>query len=50
VDEGKKLADQYESYLVPSTFLIDANGQVTRKLVGFKDEATLDQAFQDLTS
>jgi peroxiredoxin len=50
VDEGKNLADQYESYLVPSTFLIDANGQVTRKLVGFKDEATLDQAFQDLIS
>jgi peroxiredoxin len=50
VDESKTLSDQYESYLVPSTFLIDADGQVTRKLVGFKDQETLDRAFHDLTS
>lgn len=50
VDESKSLSGQYESYLVPSTFLIDADGQIRRKLVGYKDQATLDQAFSDLTS
>ena len=50
VDEGKNLSDEYESYLVPSTFLIDREGQVTKKLVGFKDQETLDQAFHDLIS
>ncbi len=34
--------------MVPSTFLIDKQGKLTRKLVGFKDKATLDRAFGEL--
>ncbi len=37
-----------EQEMVPSTFLIDKQGKLTRKLVGFKDKATLDRAFGEL--
>jgi len=38
----------YDSRMVPSTFLIDRKGRVTKKFVGFKDEGVLDQAFGEL--
>ena len=48
VSEGKEIARAYDSRMVPSTFLIDERGNLTKKLVGFKDMATLDQAFGEL--
>ncbi len=48
VSEGKEISKAYDSRMVPSTFLIDEQGRLTRKLVGFKDKATLDQAFEEL--
>jgi hypothetical protein len=34
--------------MVPAIFLIDQQGNLTKKLVGFKDKETLDQAFEEL--
>ncbi len=48
VSEGKEISEAYDSRMVPSTFLIDERGRLTKKLVGFKDKATLDQAFEEL--
>ncbi len=48
VSEGKEISEAYESRMVPSTFLIDEQGRLTKKLVGFKDKATLDRAFEEL--
>ncbi len=48
VSEGKEISEAYQSRMVPSTFLIDEQGRLTKKLVGFKDKATLDQAFEEL--
>ncbi len=48
VSEGKEISEAYDSRMVPSTFLIDEQGRLTRKLVGFKDQATLDRAFGEL--
>ena len=45
VSEGKEISKAYDSRMVPSTFLIDEQGNLIKKLVGFKDKATLDQAF-----
>lgn len=49
VSEDKAISELYDSRMVPSTFLIDEQGRVTKKLVGFKDEKTLDEAIADLT-
>lgn len=48
VSEGKDVSETYDSRMVPSTFLIDERGNLIRKLVGFKDQATLDEAFREL--
>ncbi len=48
VSEGKEISEAYESRMVPSTFLIDEQGRLTKKLVGFKDKATLNRAFEEL--
>lgn len=48
VSEGKEISEAYDSRMVPSTFLIDEQGKLVKKLVGFKDKATLDQAFAEL--
>ena len=48
VSEDKQISKVYDSRMVPSTFLIDKQGRVTKKLVGFKDEATLDEAIAAL--
>ncbi len=48
VDEGKALSEAYGFRMVPTTFLIDREGRVARKLVGQKDRDTLARAFSDL--
>ena len=48
VADNPALADEYESFLVPSTLLIDGAGNVTTKLVGFKEEDELDAAIREL--
>jgi peroxiredoxin len=48
VSEGKQISEVYDSRMVPSTFLIDEQGNLIKRLVGFKDKATLDQAFREL--
>jgi peroxiredoxin len=48
VSRDKAIAQAYDSRMVPSTFLIDEQGRVTRKLVGFKDQAALDAAIAEL--
>ncbi|MFQ5718015.1 MAG: redoxin domain-containing protein [Acidobacteriota bacterium] len=48
VADNAALADEYRSFLVPSTLLIDSSGHVTKKLIGYKDENTLDAAIQGL--
>jgi len=48
VSENKAISKLYKSRMVPTTFLIDSNGYITKKLVGYKDEPTLDKAFSEL--
>ena len=50
VSEKKDISNSYDSQMVPSTFLIDREGRVTQKLVGYKDLSILDQAFNELAS
>jgi peroxiredoxin len=48
VSEGKEISKAYDSRMVPSTFLIDEQGNLIKRFVGFKDKATLDRAFGGL--
>jgi len=48
VSEGKEISKLYDSRMVPSTFLIDEQGRLVKQFVGFKDQATLDAAFEEL--
>jgi peroxiredoxin len=48
VSEGKEISKSYDSRMVPSTFLIDERGNLVKQLVGFKDQAELDRAFEEL--
>ena len=48
VSEDKEISEIYDSRMVPATFLIDEQGNLTKKFVGFKDKATLDRAFGEL--
>ncbi len=50
VAESKDISQAYDSRMVPSTFLIDRKGRITKKFVGFKNKAVLDQAFNELAS
>ena len=43
----KGLAQKYKTWLTPTTFLIDREGKITKKFVGYKDKATLDAAFEE---
>jgi len=45
VSQSKEISNAYNSRMVPSTFLIDRNGQLTKKYVGYKDQAILLKAF-----
>lgn len=49
VSRDKRISEAYDSRMVPSTFLIDEDGNLVRKFVGFKDRDTLDAAFRELT-
>ncbi|MFQ5605693.1 MAG: peroxiredoxin family protein [bacterium] len=48
VSPNKKVSNAYHSRMVPSTFLIDRQGQVIKKYVGFKNKDVLDRAFSKL--
>ncbi len=50
VAEGKDLAKAYNARLVPTVFLIDAKGYVTKKFVGFKDKKSLDKGLDGFTT
>ncbi len=50
VSEDKAISKAYDSRMVPSTFLIDREGRITKKFVGYKDKSTLDRAFGELVS
>ena len=41
VAPDRVVSDAYDVRMVPSTFLLDRDGRVTKRLVGFKDESTL---------
>ena len=48
VVDNPALAREFESFLVPSTLLIDGSGNITKKLVGYKEPEDLDAAFGEL--
>ncbi len=48
VSDDKGISRDYDSRMVPATFLIDEHGKVTKKLVGFKDLGALDDALGQL--
>lgn len=48
VSEDKEISRLYGSRMVPSTFLIDERGNLSKRLVGFKDRAALDRALAEL--
>jgi len=48
VSEAKTVSEAYRSRMVPSTFFIDRSGQVTKKLVGYKEKKILDIAMTQL--
>lgn len=48
VDQNGELATLMETTLVPSTLLVNSQGQVVQRLVGFKDLSALDQALAEL--
>jgi len=49
VSEGKSLSVAFDSLIVPSTFLINRDGEVTKRLVGFKDKDTLNREIRVLS-
>lgn len=50
VSESKDVAEAYESLMVPSVFLIDREGRITKKFVGYKNGSILDEAIAELAS
>ena len=50
IAEPRDLSERYDFSMVPTTFLIDRDGQVTRKLVGQKSKDELDEAFGELVA
>lgn len=48
VDQNNELASLMDTTLVPSTLLVNAQGQVVQRLVGFKDLEALEEALTDL--
>lgn len=47
-DPWGSLADDFRLYAMPTTFLIDANGVIRYRFVGYLDEDTLRSAIDDL--
>jgi len=50
VSESNDLAEEYDFRMVPTTFLIDGEGRVTRKLVGQKSVDALDDALGEFAA
>lgn len=48
VSSGEAISRMYDTRMVPSFFLIDRQGKITKKLVGYKSESTLDKEFAAL--
>lgn len=48
VSQNKDISEAYDSRMVPSFFLIDREGRVTEKYVGYKDRNRLHRAFDEL--
>ena len=48
VSKDKHLSEAYDSRMVPSFFLIDRAGKVTKKFVGYKSASDLKLAFAEL--
>ncbi|MFQ6114158.1 MAG: peroxiredoxin family protein [bacterium] len=48
VSKDKNISEAYNSRMVPSIFLIDRDGRIVKKYVGYKDKEVLDQAFGEL--
>ncbi len=48
VSEDEAIGQAYATHVVPAAFFIGTDGRVRRKLVGLKDEATLDAAVAEL--
>ena len=49
VSTDKSVSEQFEAQLVPTVILINEQGYVTKKLVTFQSESTLDVAIGELT-
>ena len=50
VSEGQELSKAYKARLVPSVFLIDRKGNITKKFVGFKDKKILDEGLNSFNT
>ena len=50
VSRGTDISRLYDSRMVPSFFLIDRKGKITKKFVGYKSKSTLDRAFAELVN
>lgn len=50
VAEGKALSQKYDSLIVPSVFLINEKGEVTKRLVGYKNKAFLQTELAQLVA
>ncbi|NIR47288.1 TlpA family protein disulfide reductase [candidate division KSB1 bacterium] len=50
VSQSRDISRLYNSRMVPSFFLIDREGKINRKFVGYKSKSTLDEAFQELVN
>lgn len=47
ISQHDNISELFQARMVPSTFLIDENGYINRKLVGQKDELALAEAFDE---
>ena len=50
VSQSTDISRLYDSRMVPSFFLIDREGKITKKFVGYKSKSTLDRAFAELVN
>lgn len=48
VSKDKAICEPYGSRMVPTFFLIDREGEIVKKLVGYKSASILDRAFAEL--
>ena len=47
---SRSLADEYDFTMVPTVYMIDDTGAITRKLVGQKSKEDLDAALSDFAA